>query len=408
MKLLRILKRLQSTIVNRQSLIVLLLAIVMFPALLPYLSQVHKQPHWPMFRRHLLDSGANESAAVADVNKDGRLDIICGENWFEAPEWKKHRLREIPFFEGYIDDLSNFSMDVNDDGYPDVIASSWFSEKISWYENPRRHDGERANVLWKEHAVEKGFNYELFLLADIDGDGKALEILPNYMSTDEVGWLERAEPHSKGEWVRHVVGKLPGGKGLHGIGAGDLNGDGRPDILTPGGWFEAPSNPRDSSWKFHAEFHLTSTSPIFVLDVNGDGKRDLVYGSGHDYGLFWLENKGNQQWQEHVIDDSWSQAHAVALVDMDRDGKLDIVTGKRYLAHDSDPGAFEPLGLYWYRLGEKGDFTKHVIDYGGSAGTGIQTPIQDIDGDGDLDLVAPGKSGLFLFEQVEFPRQSGH
>jgi hypothetical protein len=53
-------------------------------------------PHWPMFRKHLIDTGANESAAVADVNRDGRLDIIAGENWFEAPDWKKHRMREIP------------------------------------------------------------------------------------------------------------------------------------------------------------------------------------------------------------------------------------------------------------------------------------------------------------------------
>ena len=67
------------------------------------------QPHWPMFRKHLINEGANESAAVADVNKDGRLDIIAGENWYEAPDWKKHRMREIPFIEGYIDDLSNFA-----------------------------------------------------------------------------------------------------------------------------------------------------------------------------------------------------------------------------------------------------------------------------------------------------------
>jgi hypothetical protein len=380
-----------------------------FCAVLPFPSQTKDQPlHWPMFHKHLLDSGANESVTVADVNQDGRLDIIAGENWFEAPEWKKHRMREIPFFEGYIDDLSNFSMDVNDDGYPDVIASSWFSKKLSWYENPRRHDGEWANVLWKERVIETGFNYELILLADIDGDGKAQEILPNYGSSGEIAWLERAQPFSKGEWIRHVVGKVPDVKGLHGNGAGDLNGDGRPDILAPRGWFEAPADPRTGSWKFHAEYRLLpphgQASPIYVQDVNGDGKNDLIFGAGHDYGVFWLENKGTQ-WQEHLVDNSWSQAHAVTLADMDRDGKLDIVTGKRYLAHDSDPGAYEPLGLYWYRLGENGQYTKHVIDYGSKAGGGLQIPVLDIDGDGDLDVVVAGKSGLFLFEQIDFPRQ---
>ncbi|HVF88085.1 MAG TPA: FG-GAP-like repeat-containing protein, partial [Pyrinomonadaceae bacterium] len=98
-------------------------------------------------------------------------------------------------------------------------------------------------------------------------------------------------------------------------------------------------------------------------------------------------------------------AHALTLVDLDKDGRLDIITGKRYLAHDIDPGAYEPLGLYWYRLGEDGRYTKHVIDYNSKAGGGMQLPVTDIDGDGDLDIVAPGKSGLFLFEQVDFARQ---
>jgi hypothetical protein len=140
--------------------------------------------------------------------------------------------------------------------------------------------------------------------------------------------------------------------------------------------------------------------------VNGDGKPDLIYGAGHGYGLYWMENMGNGKWKEHLIDNSWSQAHPLTLVDLVKDGKLDIVTGKRYLAHEGDPGAYEPLGLYWYRWSpQQGYFIKHVIDYGTRAGGGIQIIAVDIDGDGDIDLVAPGKSGLFLFEQVDFPRQ---
>ncbi len=365
-------------------------------------------PRWPLFRKHLLDVGANEAAAVTDINKDGRLDIVSGENWYEAPEWRKHRMREIPFSNGYIDDFSNFALDVNADGYPDIVACSWFSKKLSWYENPRRHDGEFHNSLWKEHVIETGFNYELMLLVDVDGDGKAQEILPNYGSSAEIAWWERVEPFSKGEWARRVVGSVPEVKGLHGVGCGDLNGDGRPDILTPRGWFEGPANPRSALWTFHSDFQLLpprgQCSPILVQDVNGDRRNDLVYGAGHHYGVFWMEN-ANGKWLHHRLDDSWSQAHALTLADLDRDGKLDIVTGKRYLAHDIDPGAYEPLGLYWYRLGAGGSYTKHVLDFGTKTGGGMQIPTLDIDGDGDLDLVAPGKSGLFLFEQVDLQRQ---
>ena len=365
-------------------------------------------PRWPMFRKHLIDAGANESATVADINKDGRLDIVSGENWYEAPEWKKHRMREIPFANGYIDDFSNHPLDVNGDGYIDIVACAWFSKRMTWYENPRRYDGELANALWKEHVIESSFNYELMLMVDIDGDGKAQEFLPNYGSSPEIAWWERSELSAKGEWVRHAVGRVPEAKGLHGVGAGDLNGDRRPDILTARGWFESPANPRTGSWTFHPDFQLLpprgQCSPIYAHDVNSDGKTDVVYASGHQYGVFWLENLG-AKWKTHAIDDSWSQAHAVTVSDLDHDGKLDVITGKRYLAHDIDPGAYEPLGLYWYRSAGDGSFVKHVIDYGSKVGGGMQIPVLDIDGDGDLDLVAPGKSGLFLFEQVNPQRQ---
>jgi VCBS repeat protein len=365
-------------------------------------------PRWPMFEKHQIDAGANEAATVADINHDGRPDIVSGENWYEAPEWKKHRMREIPFLNGYIDDFSNHPLDVNGDGYVDIVACAWFSKRMTWYENPRRYDGELANTLWKEHVIESNFNYELMLMVDIDGDGKAQEFLPNYGSSPEIAWWERSELSAKGEWVRHSVGQVPEARGLHGVGAGDLNGDKRPDILTAKGWFEAPANPRTGTWTFHPDFQLLpprgQCGPIYAHDVNGDGKTDVVYSSGHQYGVFWLENLGGK-WKTHAIDDSWSQAHAFTISDLDHDGKLDIITGKRYLAHDIDPGAYEPLGVYWYRSTGDGSFVKHVIDYGSKVGGGMQIPVLDIDGDGDLDLVAPGKSGLFLFEQVNPQRQ---
>jgi len=106
---------------------------------------------------------------------------------------------------------------------------------------------------------------------------------------------------------------------------------------------------------------------------NGDGKNDFVYGAGHSYGMLWQEN-GGTQWQLHLIDNSWAQAHPLALADIDRDDGLDIVIGKPYLAHDSDPRAYEPLGLFWYQLADKDQYLKHAIDYNSQAGAGIQTP----------------------------------
>ena len=124
----------------------------------------------------------------------------------------------------------------------------------------------------------------------------------------------------------------------------------------------------------------------------------------HNYGIFWLEHKADNTWEKHVIDDSWSQPHAVTPVDLRGDHNLGLLTGKRFMAHNGkDPGAREPLGIYWYeRLihpdSHEVEWVKHVIDYGTRTGGGLQIPVADLDGDGDLDFVVAGKSGLFLFE----------
>ena len=348
------------------------------------------------FRKHTLDTGRNESCAVADVNRDGRLDIISGENWFEAPSWTRHKFRSLPFWNNYIDNFSDHAVDVNGDGYPDVVSVAWDAKRIAWWENPGRASGSGE---WRMHPIDSGFPVEFSFLVDLDNDGRALELLPQFGNPKApLAWYELRN----GAWVKHQVSDRSYG---HGIGAGDVNGDGRTDIVTPKGWFEAPADPRYGAWKFHGDFDLGATGFIHVLDVNRDGTPDLVTSLAHDYGIFWMEqDRTTGKWTKHLIDDAWSQAHAMTVADLTGDGRPTLVTGKRLYAHNGhDPGERESLGIYWYEFVQnkpKWEWIRHVIDYGGSAGGGMQIPVVDIDGDGDLDIVVAGKSGLYLFENL--------
>lgn len=234
----------------------------------------------------------------------------------------------------------------------------------------------------------------------MDNDGKAREVLPQFGGAKSpTAWYE----YQNGAWVERRVSDRGHG---HGIGAGDLNGDGRTDVLTPQGWYEAPADPRTGSWTWRPDWNFKEhLSFMHVHDVDGDKVPDIITANAHDYGIFWLRKKADGTWEKRDIDKFWSQVHAVHLVDLNGDGKLDILTGKRFLAHDFDPGARDPNGIYWYETipaagGQGVQWVRHIIDYSTAAGAGMQLPVADIDGDGDLDFVAPGKSGLYLFENL--------
>jgi len=364
------------------------------------------------FRKHTLDLGISETVAVADMNKDGRFDIISGENWYEqgppeigiGPRFIKHKFRDLPYTFDYQENLSDLAIDVNGDGYPDIVSCSYWTKPLTWWENPGR-----SGRPWREHLIESGSAVEFVFLVDILNTGRPLQLLPQFGNRDfPLTWYELAERGARDPWVRHAISPRSYG---HGIGVGDVNGDGRIDIVTPQGWFEAPPDPRNGQWVFHAEFELGATGFIHVEDVDGDGLPDLITSLAHDYGIFWYEQKkdalGNRVWTKHLIDNSWSQAHALTLADLNGDGQLELITGKRYYAHDHDPGANEPLGVYWYeRMIVDGTlkWKRHVLDYSTRTGGGMQIAVADIDGDGDQDVIVAGKSGLFLFENLASQR----
>ena len=342
-----------------------------------------------------------EAASVCDVNNDGALDIVSGEYWFEGPEFTTaHKICDVAYQSEYHDDFCDYPMDVNGDGYVDIVTGGWFCARLAWRENPKGGTG-----LWKTHVIDDACgNVETVRFWDVDGDGH-VEIVPNAGGRVAYYTLVRdAEGKGAGKFAKHVV--KPDGCG-HGLGFGDVNGDGRGDFIIPDGWIEAPEDRAKGAWIFHPEFKLGAASvPILVHDVNDDGRADLIVGQAHNFGLDWYEQvlkDGVRSWVKHYIDPTRSQYHDMALADIDNDGRLELITGQRYRAHNgNDPGERDPIGLYYFK--NKGGLWERVtLDYGPAthaSGAGIYFWVADVDGNGWLDIVAPGKEGLYLFKNM--------
>ena len=181
------------------------------------------------FKVHQIDTLNSEGVAVADINRDGKLDITCGPRWYEAPDWKVHEYRKVTTDPEFMSNYGEVAMDVNQDGWIDIISGGWFEPQMYWFENPGTHEDD---VEWKRHLISDSMHStEAIIPCDIDRDGR-LDILPNRYSTDVpvtyfayVG-LEKSESG----FEHRKIGDQ--GRG-HGMGVGDVNGDGREDLTTP-------------------------------------------------------------------------------------------------------------------------------------------------------------------------------
>ena len=367
-----------------------------------------KAPGGLKFRVQQLHVDYNEGCDVADYNRDGHLDISAGEFWYPGPRFtEKKSLRKLePFLTDYLTNNGEHAFDVNGDGWLDVVSGSFMDPKICWYQNPGA-DGLKRGDLWKQHLlIDSGLvQNESSHLHDLDGDGVPEYVVSSYRITNPMRAYrfarnERNEPLLT-PWTIQEAGPAVNG---HGQGFGDINGDGREDIVFGNGWYERPAEGATTRpWKLHADWRFPQASaPMLVLDLNGDGRNDIIWGQGHNYGLFWEERRddnkdGSTNWRHHTIDDKFSQAHCLAWEDIDRDGKPDLVTGRRFKAHSgNDPGDADPGCVYYFKWDATArTFTKFVVAENGP-GIGLQIRIADLDGNGWKDIVVAGKSGTHV------------
>lgn len=370
-----------------------------------------------------------EGATVADVNHDGQPDILSGPFWYAGPDFKiVHSIyqadnsftnsggEKIPGFEGALGTKNTYSetfitaaRDLNGDGWTDYLVVGFPGKESLWWENPAGRDGP-----WKSHVILKDTSNESPAFIDITGDGQPELIC---MSGGTIGYATLDPKRPNNEWQWHAVSaenKDAYQRFTHGIGAGDINGDGRIDILEQNGWWEQPADlATGTPWKRHDVAFGPGGAQMYGYDVNADGRTDVVTSlEAHGYGLTWFEQTAEGTWNRHLLTDTpdqkgetgitFTQPHAIELTDINGDGLKDIVTGKRFWAHGSN-GDAEPDAtpvIYWFELKReagKAAFVPHLID--DNSGIGTQLAVADLNQDGKPDTVVANKRGVFVSYQ---------
>ena len=377
------------------------------------------EPGWTTTR--LTDAFTAEGAAAADFDGDGQTDLAVGPYVYRGPDWTTRTEYKPPASyapTGYSEEFLTFAHDLSGDGLPDLVAVGWPGKATYWYENPGRSASSgdrdyRTRGHWEPHLLAPVVDNESPVLADLVGDD-----FPELVAqlNGAYGYF-RAGDDVRKPWRFHPVSPADPGRGkyTHGAGVGDLDGDGRTDLLTKDGWYRQPADLSDDPmWEEFPVQFARKGAQILSFDVDGDGDADVVSArDAHGYGLDWFEQTrdgGEITFTKHeIMGDAksnpapilFSQLHAAAAADVNGDGLTDVVTGKRFWAHgpdgDADPGG-DPVLVWWEltRGGGPGDaqFVPHVVD--DASGVGCQVCVADVTGDGRPDVVVGNKRGAFV------------
>lgn len=352
---------------------------------------------------------------LGDFNRDGNTDVVAGPFWYAGPRFEdRHEFYPaVPHEPAKSPTNSMFSYvhDFNQDGWQDILVLGRVHlHPAAWYENPQGRPGH-----WKKHFAFERVQGETPPFADINQDGKP-EIICHW--ENRWGWIQPDWKNPTQPWKFHPVTE-PGDykQFYHGTGVGDVNGDGRNDLILNDGWWEGPPDAqREGVWPSRAfRFAKKGGAQMYAYDVDGDGDNDVITAlDAHGWGLAWFEqtrDNGRIGFVQHTIMDdraseekygvAFSQPHALDVADIDGDGLTDVVVGKRRWAHgpqgDVEPNA--PPVVYWFQLvrpsGGEVTFRPHLID--AQSGVGLQVVAADVNGDRAPDVLSASKLGCFLF-----------
>lgn len=372
-----------------------------------------------------------EGASFADLNRDGHADIVSGPYWYEGPNWSvRHELYTPISFDpaGYSDHFFVWPHDLDGDGFQDLVMVGFPGKEAWWLRNPG--NAAKPHPHWEKFIIWHNIDNESPAFTDLSDDGRPGIVC---QSEGRFGYLTPdANPRSR--WVFHPISdNLQLHTYTHGLGVGDVNGDGRKDLLWKGGWFEQPQdNAGATTWKHHA-FEFTDReggAQMYTYDVDGDGDADIITSlAAHHFGLSWFEQiKENNRatFREHRIMDSrpednpfgvkFGELHALDFQDVDGDNVPDIIVGKRWWSHAAagDPERGAPPVVYWFKLARDKDgarFIPFLAD--NESGVGVQVVSGDVTRDGLRDIIIGNKRGTFVLKQVrggprEKPVQDDH
>lgn len=367
-------------------------------------------------RRVLSEEFFSEGAAAGDIDADGHVDIVSGPFWYAGPEYRtRHAYIDLDRFpiSGYSQHFFSWVHDVNRDGHVDILVVGMPGQPAVWYENPGA-----VGPLWQKHLALADVGNESPTFQDLTGDGEPELIC---MHGGALGYARPDAAAPTEPWAFTAVSDNRGyGVFTHGLGVGDVDGDGRLDLLEATGWWQQPDSGQEMFQYHPFRFAQSGASQMFAYDFDGDGDQDvLAVQNAHGYGLNWFERRGSGDqfvFVPHpILTDNprsnpyglaISQMHSLALVDIDGDGLKDIVTGKRFWAHGgNDPGARELPVLYWLRTQrtDQGvEFAPRLIDE--RVGVGTQLTVAELNGDRHPDLVIGNKLGTcVLLNEPQVP-----